>query len=85
VKACGFEVIAGLLDAFIKAIEDRAARGGQSSSRSRTLLQLMSRPLTDPADLSPYRRVLLTTDFIAGMTDSYAVELYQRIRGIALP
>ena len=85
VKACGFEVIAGLLDAFIKAIEDRAARGGQSSSRSRTLLQLMPRPLTDPADLSPYRRVLLTTDFIAGMTDSYAVELYQRIRGIALP
>jgi len=85
VKACGFEVIAGLLDAFIKAIEDQAAKGDQASSRSHTLLQLMPRPLSDPTDLSPYRRALLATDFVAGMTDSYAVELYQRIRGIALP
>jgi dGTPase len=85
VKACGFEVIAGLLDAFIKAIENRAAKGDLACSRSRTLLQLMPRPLIDPTDLSPYRRALLATDFVAGMTDSYAVELYQRIRGIALP
>ncbi|BCX88587.1 dGTPase [Methylomarinovum tepidoasis] len=83
VKACGFEVIAGLLDAFVRAIEDAAA--GSPSSRSRTLLRLMPRPLADPAALPPYQRALLATDFIAGMTDSYAVELYQRIRGIALP
>ncbi|BCX81295.1 dGTPase [Methylomarinovum caldicuralii] len=83
VKACGFEVIAGLLDAFVHAIEDAA--GGSPSSRSRTLLQLMPRPLADPAGLPLYQRLLLATDFIAGMTDSYAVELYQRIRGIALP
>ncbi len=85
VKACGFEVIAGLLDAFVEAIEDRAAKGSRASSRSRTLLQLMPRPLPDLAVLSPYQRILLATDFVAGMTDSYAVELYQRIRGIALP
>ncbi len=85
VKACGFEVIAGLLDAFVGAIEDRAARGDAAGSRSRTLLRLMPRPLPDPAALSPYRRALLATDFVAGMTDSYAVALYQRIRGIALP
>ncbi len=85
VKACGFEVIAGLLDAFLTAIEERAAKGEKAGSRSRTLLRLMPRPLPDPAVLSPYRRALLATDFVAGMTDSYAVELYQRIRGIALP
>jgi len=85
VKACGFEVIAGLLDAFVHAIEDRAAKGDRASSRSRTLLQLLPRPLPDPAGLPLYQRLLLATDFIAGMTDSYAVELYQRIRGIALP
>ncbi len=85
VKACGFEVIAGLLDAFLTAIEERAVKGEKAGSRSRTLLQLMPRPLPDPAALSPYRRALLATDFVAGMTDSYAVELYQRIRGIALP
>jgi len=85
VKACGFEVIAGLLDAFLGAVEERATKGERASSRSRTLLRLMPRPGSDPAGLPPYRRALLATDFIAGMTDSYAVELYQRIRGIALP
>ncbi len=85
VKVCGFEVIGGLLDAFLGAIENRAHQGDQASSRSRTLLQLMPRPLPDPAEVSLYHRALLATDFVAGMTDSYAVELYQRIRGIALP
>ena len=32
-----------------------------------------------------YARTLLATDYVSGMTDSFAVELYQRIRGISLP
>lgn len=85
VNVCGFEVLAGLLEAFLEAVEDRAARGENLSARSRTLLHLLPRPRPDPARMAPYARVQLVTDFVAGMTDSYAVELYQRIRGIALP
>ena len=29
-----------------------------------------------------YLRLLLVTDFISGMTDSYAKDLYQRMNGI---
>jgi dGTPase len=29
-----------------------------------------------------YLRILLVTDFISGMTDSYAKDLYQRLNGI---
>ena len=29
-----------------------------------------------------YLRLLLVTDFISGMTDTYAKDLYQRISGI---
>jgi dGTPase len=29
-----------------------------------------------------YLRMLLVTDFISGMTDSYAKDLYQRLNGI---
>jgi len=29
-----------------------------------------------------YNRLLLATDFICGMTDSYAKELYQKLNGI---
>jgi len=32
-----------------------------------------------------YRRVLAITDFVAGMTDSYAVTLFKKITGISLP
>ena len=35
--------------------------------------------------LSAYERTLLATDYVSGMTDSFAVQLYQRIRGISLP
>ncbi len=36
--------------------------------------------LTDPADLL-YRRILIATDFISGMTDGYAKTLYKKMSG----
>lgn len=35
--------------------------------------------------LSAYERLLLITDFISGMTDSYAVDIYQKLTGIKHP
>jgi dGTPase len=32
-----------------------------------------------------YEKLLSATDFVSGMTDSYAVTLYRRLRGIELP
>jgi dGTPase len=32
-----------------------------------------------------YQRLLLLTDFVSGMTDSYAVTLYKKVTGISLP
>jgi dGTPase len=32
-----------------------------------------------------YTRLLRLTDYISGMTDSYAVSLYKQITGISLP
>ncbi|WP_233236353.1 deoxyguanosinetriphosphate triphosphohydrolase [Bordetella sp. LUAb4] len=86
IEACGFEVISGLLSAFLGAVEDNAARGEKGQSvRTRTLLHLMPGTRSDFAALRPYERALCVTDFISGMTDTYAVEFYQRIRGITLP
>ncbi|PEM44310.1 deoxyguanosinetriphosphate triphosphohydrolase [Bacillus toyonensis] len=36
-------------------------------------------------DLSLYNRLLLVTDFISGMTDSYAVSIHQKLLGVKLP
>ncbi|MEY2239211.1 dGTP triphosphohydrolase [Bacillus altitudinis] len=36
-------------------------------------------------DLNHYSRLLLVTDFISGMTDSYAVDLHQKLKGVKMP
>ncbi|WP_066737543.1 deoxyguanosinetriphosphate triphosphohydrolase [Cupriavidus sp. D384] len=85
VEACGFEVINGLLGAFSDAVEDKALRNDKPGPRARVLLNLMPGGEESVKDLSQYERAIRVTDFVSGMTDSYAVELYQRIRGISLP
>lgn len=39
----------------------------------------------DFKDVSKYNKLLLITDFISGMTDSYAVNLYKQLTGVRLP
>ncbi|WP_373483853.1 dGTP triphosphohydrolase [Acetobacterium sp.] len=39
----------------------------------------------DFAETSIYERLLLVTDYISGMTDSYAVNLYKQLIGVRLP
>lgn len=85
IEACGFEVIGGLLEAFVGAINAKATKSETGKVRTRTLLSLLPKTSLDIEQSSAYERALLATDFISGMTDSFAVELYQRIRGISLP
>lgn len=85
IEACGFEVIGGLLEAFAGAINAKATKSKTGEVRTRTLLSLMPGNVSDLEQLSAYERTLLATDFVSGMTDSFALELYQRIRGISLP
>ncbi|MBL8377533.1 MAG: deoxyguanosinetriphosphate triphosphohydrolase [Burkholderiales bacterium] len=85
IEACGFEVIAGLLTSFVDAIEIKANDARAGANKARTLLGLMPKPLVELNEMNPYERMLFATDFVSGMTDSFAVDLYQRIRGISLP
>jgi len=36
-------------------------------------------------DLTDYSKLLIVTDFISGMTDSYAVDLHQKLKGVKMP
>src|SRR5215831_3739027 len=88
VEAAGFEVLGGLLETFIAAIEDKAKNGKKRTARTEKLLQLLptqflEKRLTPHSDT--YERVLQITDFVSGMTDSYAVSLFRKIKGISLP
>jgi dGTPase len=88
IEAAGFSVLGGLLDDFVSAVSDVARRGKHASPRSRKLLRLVPEQSLGPGrepDTSPYQRLLRMIDFVSGMTDSYAVSLFKKIRGISLP
>jgi dGTPase len=82
----GYEVLGGLLDAFINAANEAAE--GTASFKNTNLLKLIPKQFLQnkgrPND-DLYIRLLKITDFVSGMTDSYAVSLFRKIKGISLP
>lgn len=82
IEVAGFEVIGKLLDTFAEAANDTAG-----NKRSRKRLQLLAEQFVGPGHVvseDPYIRLLRLMDFVAGMTDTYAVALFQRVHGIQL-
>ena len=80
IEIAGYNIIGGLLKEFIHAV----LHPGQS--RSAKLIQLVSTQF--PLQLKPdtiYHDVQSIVDFIAGMTDLYAIDLYRKITGITIP
>lgn len=80
-QVAGFEIIGWLLQHFGEAVE-RLSSGSTPTERARMLVGLI--PGGDRAvhQDSRYQRLLAVTDFVAGMTDSYAVDTYLRLRGL---
>ena len=61
---------------------------GNPSWKSKNLMKLLPEQFLDSngrPDNDIYLRLLKITDFVSGMTDSYAVSLYRKIKGISLP
>jgi dGTPase len=88
IQAAGFQVVSDLLERFTQVVDDVAERGERASPRSRMLIRLVPEQFIGPARVpveDAYQRLLLLTDFVSGMTDSYAVSLYKKVTGISLP
>ena len=88
IQAAGFQVVSDLLERFSQVVDDVAERGAGASPRSRMLIRLVPEQFIGPGNVpvdDPYLRLLLLTDFVSGMTDSYAVSLYKKVTGISLP
>jgi dGTPase len=80
IEIAGYNVIGGMLKEFFGALLD------PRSAKSAKLLQLISGQFVitgDPSRL--YYDIQSVVDFIAGMTDLYAVDLYRKITGMAFP
>jgi dGTPase len=79
-EIAGYKIIAGLLEEFVPAVLET----GKSKHYNEKLIALIPIQFTATTE-DPYARIMSVLDYISGMTDLYAVELYRKIKGIAFP
>jgi dGTPase len=83
IEAAGFEVVAGLLRFLVPTM---LANANDRSSRQAKVMQLVPPEYAAIAEKgTKYDRLLATTDFVSGMTDTYALSLYRKLMGVELP
>lgn len=88
-EAAGFQVLEGLLSVFSKALYHQFYHPTNFSGQDKSILRLLPEdfPLQKGwgEEVNPYPLLRSLIDFIAGMTDKYALNLYRRVKGISFP
>jgi dGTPase len=82
-EVAGYEVLGGLLDTFIDSYNE--AYEGKISSKNKSVFALLPNRISEDIPGELYLRLLRIIDFVSGMTDSFAVSLFRKIKGISLP
>lgn len=88
-ELAGWEAIYGLLNIFVKAAfsENFNATGNNFESRLYKIISKTHRKVYEEIekyDNIEYRKLQLVVDFISGMTDRYAITLFQELKGIKI-
>jgi dGTPase len=79
IEIAGFQVIGDLLKMFVDALLQ------PETARAQKVLQLVPAQFPiNKKEKSLYHNLQSVTDFISGMTDLYAIDLYRRITGISI-
>jgi dGTPase len=87
-EAAGFQVLEGLLSVFSQALYHQFYAPDLFSGQDKGILRLLPEdfPLKGwGAEVNPYQMLRSLVDFISGMTDKYALNLYRRVKGISFP
>jgi dGTPase len=82
IEVRGHGVLTRLLDCFAGAVDETARLGKAASPHRRKLLQLVPEQFIGPQRVpapDAYTRLLRITDFVSGMTDSYALKLAETV------
>jgi dGTPase len=82
-EVAGYEVLGGLLDTFIDSYNEAHER--KISSKNKAVFALLPNRIREDIPTDLYLRLLRIIDFVSGMTDSFAVSLFRKIKGISLP
>jgi dGTPase len=78
IELAGYKILGTLLDEFVNAVFE------SKSFYAKNLLSLIPEQY-DVGEGSDYEKMMSVLDFISGMTDVFALDLYRTIKGIELP
>ncbi len=80
IEIAGYKIIGTILEEFVEAVMNEDKKDGYS----RKLLSILPEQYKTSED-SPYLKIQSIVDFVSGMTDVFALDLYRKIKGISLP
>ncbi len=78
IEIAGYKIIGTLLEEFVGAVMN------PKDQYSKKILSLLPEQYKTDTD-SVYLKIQSVVDFISGMTDIFALDLYRKIKGISLP
>ncbi len=78
IEIAGYKIIGTLLEEFVGAIMN------SKDLYSKKILSLLPEQYKTDGD-SDYLKIQSVVDFVSGMTDVFALDLYRKIKGISLP
>jgi dGTPase len=81
IESAGFEVISGLLSEFLHAITE-------DTEKAKKIRQLLPKHYIAKGcskEMQKYETIMHVVQFVAGMTDTFAIDTYRSIKGIRLP
>lgn len=87
-EAAGFQVLEGLLAVYSKALYNKFYDPDNFSGQDKSILRLLPEDFQMKGwgeEVNPYPLLRSLVDFISGMTDKYALNLYRRVNGISFP
>ncbi len=80
IEIAGYHVMSDLLEMMIPA-----ALKSNPGHKDEKILRLLPGQFRFGPEASPYEKALSILDFVSGMTDEYATEMYRKIFGIEIP
>ncbi|WP_067776388.1 deoxyguanosinetriphosphate triphosphohydrolase [Nostoc sp. NIES-3756] len=87
IEVAGYDVVSGLLNEFVTAVNDEPSvifiKRNHKGDKIREMLPRQT-IFNGQLGNESYLNILKVTDYISGMTDSYAVSLFKKIKGISL-
>ncbi len=78
IEIAGYKIIGTLLDEFVDAVLS------PNDLYSKKILSILPQQYKTSQD-STYLKIQSVVDFVSGMTDVFALDLYRKIKGISLP